>query len=517
MKKNTIITKDHYTLMQFIFPEYKIDKNDPVRTFKTMMGGIELERFAPKDNTKGRKSYDFRLMCELVLYAYSTKIYSVRKIADACKNDIRFQWLSGGLEPSFMTISSFIKYQMGPHMKQIFAMINEYIEIHDDIDIDTIYIDGTKIEANANKYTFVWKKAVVKNQAKLFEKFDKFIIRLNEFYESCNIRYDFLAKGSYEPEDFIEVMESLQLIRNNYPCLFAQGKGKRKDEFQRYYEECEKLKEKALEYSEKIEICGTRNSYSKSDHDATFMHGKEDYYCNTGIFRAAYNIQIGVSDEYIRYIGVYQNPADISVYRRFMDEFHQMYGYYPKIPVGDAGYGGYDNYMYNIKHRMGLYLKYNSFEKDNKGTKERYFTKQEDGSYRCKNGKQLKYIKDSESSKNGAYRINQHYKVTGCEGCPFQDKCQKNKQENEREFSINVVLEEFHHEALKNLKSENGVQLRIQRSIQVEGAFGIIKADCGYDRMHRRGMENVKIEMLLLASGYNISKYHYKKVIRKIS
>ena len=109
MQKNTIITKDHYTLMQFIFPEYKIDKNDPVRTFKTMMGGIELERFAPKDNTKGRKSYDFRLMCELVLYAYSTKIYSVRKIADACKNDIRFQWLSRGLEPSFMTISSFIK------------------------------------------------------------------------------------------------------------------------------------------------------------------------------------------------------------------------------------------------------------------------------------------------------------------------------------------------------------------------------------------------------------------------
>lgn len=510
------LSREHCNPCQFIFPqefEEKIEISSSVKTLKTILGGINLEKYKPKHDCRGRKGYEYRPMMESILYAYSLGIYSVRKIEEAMKNDIRFIWLSGDIHPSYKTISQFINYQIGENAEAIFKELNDVIEGEDDIDVNTIYIDGTKLEANATKFSFVWKKATMKYQEKLMKKMSKDLVELDEFFKECNIGIHYLIKDVYQVEDFIEVYESLDKIRNNVDSIFIYGKGHRKNEFQKWYEIFEGYKNKALEYSEKIRICGKRNSYSKTDHDATMMHGKEDYYNKTGIFKAYYNVQVGVSNEYIRLIGVYQDCNDLRTFKPFLEDYHRLYQHYPKYPVCDAGYGSYENYMYCLTHHMELVQKYNTFAQEQEGKTKQHFTIDEGGNYRCPQGHLFEYIKDTESVKYGVYQVKQCFVCHACNECPMNEKCAKGKRE--KSLSINIVYEEMKQVVQKNLTSDLGIQQRVRRSIEAEGAFGIIKQDWDYRRIHRRGMRDVKLEMFLVALGFNIKKFHQKTVVRK--
>lgn len=520
--------QENYTQFQFIFPvdfEEKVENltSSYVKTFKTVMGGLNLEKYKATSSTVGRVGYDYRSMLEMILFAYSEQIFSVREMAKHCETDIRFMYISGDIQPSHNTIARFIREELTMSIQDIFKEVNMYIETHDSIDTHTIYIDGTKLEANANKFTFVWKKATLKFQDKLMKKMSEQLLGLNEFYQECNIGISFLLKDRYEVADFIEVFESLQKIKQNVNTVFAKGIGHRKAEFQRKYEVFEKMKNKAMEYADKIQICGNRNSYSKTDTDATFMHGKEDYYMKTGIFKAYYNIQIGVSDEYIRLINVYQNPADTPTFIPFLESFYTMYGYYPKYPVADAGYGSFENYKYCIEHQMELVQKYTMYAKE----KERAYLKNpynsynyertETGNYICPNGHIFQFQKEKISVRNGYKKHINIYKVEQCEACPLRKKCHSNnkKDVSSKTLQVNEEWNQMKETVKTNLASELGIHQRIKRSIQVEGAFGIIKEDWNYLRIHRRGIKNVRTEMLLLAIGFNLKKFHMRIVERK--
>ena len=515
---NTTITlrQDNCNPCQFIFPqefEKKIENSSSVKTLKMILGGINLEKYKPRHDCRGRKGYEYRPMMESILYAYSLGIYSVRQIEEAMKNDIRFIWLSGDIHPSYKTISQFIKYQIGENAEAIFKEMNDVIEVEDDIDVNTIYIDGTKLEANATKFSFVWKKATKKYQAKLMKKMSNDLVELNEFFKECNIGIHYLVKDVYQVEDFVEVFESLNKIRKNVDSVFAHGKGHRKNEFQKWHETFEEYKKKAVDYSEKIRICGKRNSYSKTDHDATMMHGKEDYYSKTGIFKAYYNVQVGVSNEYIRLITVCQECNDLGTFKPFLEDYKRLYHHYPKYPVADAGYGSYENYMYCIKKKMELVQKYNTFTQDKEGKTKKRFRMDDEGNYRCPEGKLFDYVGDVESEKAGIYKVTQNYQCHACNECPKREECTKSK--NGKTVTINIVYEEMKRVVQENLNSDLGIKQRVRRSIEAEGAFGIIKQDWDYRRIHRRGMKDVKLEMFLVAIGFNIKKFHQKTVIRK--
>lgn len=514
---HTITLKQDYCIpCQFIFPqefENLIENSSSVKTLKTILGGINLEKYKPKHETRGRKGYEYRPMMESILYAYTLGIYSVRKIEEAMKNDIRFIWLSGDIHPSYKTISEFIKYQIGKNAETIFKELNDVIEAEDDIDVNTIYIDGTKIEANATKFSFVWKKATQKYQEKLMVKMSKDIVELDEFFKECNIGIHYLVKDFYQVEDFIEVFNSLDKIHQNVDSIFTYGKGHRKNEFQKWYETFESYKNKAMEYSEKIRICGNRNSYSKTDHDATMMHGKEDYYNKTGIFKAYYNIQVGVSNEYIRLIGVYQDSNDLRTFKPFMEDYNRLYQHYPIYPVGDAGYGSYENYIYCISNHMELVQKYNTFSQDKEGKEKVRYQVTKEGKMVCPKGHEFIYNRDTESIRYGVYKIVQNYVCTRCKDCPIKSTCTKEK--DSKSLAINVVYEEMKQVVQDNLNSDLGIQQRVRRSIEAEGAFGIIKQDWDYRRIHRRGIDNVKLEMFLIAIGFNMKKFHQRMVIRK--
>lgn len=503
-------TRD-YTAIQLNLPlelDKKLEKNDPIHSFLEVMEGVNWNQYLNKPTNKGRDEYNPFKMMKVVLFAYMNKIYSLRKIEQACKTDIRFMYLMQEETPSHMAIQRFIQNYLKTNIEDIFKDIFESINERTEINKDTIYIDGTKLEANANKFTFIWKKTAIKTR-------DKTIQKINAIVKVLSATYPLQEKEEWVVEEVDEIIDTLQEEAKRAGILFVYGKGKRKTQEQRNYDELMKLRNALASCMERIHLCGpNRNSCSKTDHDATMMHMKEDYYMKTGIFKAGYNAQIAVSDEYIQYACVMQDRSDQKTLIPLLERFKKLYQRYPKVVVADAGYGSYDNYLYCLEHQMEAYIKYIMYskEKEKKFQKNIYHKKNwknEQGEYVCPAGHKFVYQSESIDKRSRYYRINQTYSCGKCVGCEFKEKCTKAKEN--RNITVNPILDELEGTAKKRLDSEEGIRHRIQRSIQTEGAFGVIKQDSGYTRFHRRKINNVEMEFQLVCIGFNLMKYHNKK------
>ena len=270
------------------------------------------------------------------------------------------------------------------------------------------------------------------------------------------------------------------------------------------------------EYVEKIKICGEeRNSYSKTDHSATFMRIKKDYMGNDQLL-PAYNVQVGVADEYIAVVDVNQYRSDMDCFIPLMNKFYTTYGFYPKYPVADAGYGSYNNYIFCEQHGMKKYMKFPMFKKET--TDKKYhedpfravnFPIGKDGIMRCPNGKRfyLQYQKNVKGNKYG--RQEEVYQCEDCSSCPYAEQCKKT--DKNRTVRINRELTAMHQEVIENLESIQGALLRMNRSIQAEGTFDIMKNDRWYKRIVRRGIKSVLLEVFLVSIGHNLYKYHNKQ------
>ena len=268
--------------------------------------------------------------------------------------------------------------------------------------------------------------------------------------------------------------------------------------------------EKIEECSEKIEICGEdRNSYSKTDHDATMMHMKYDYYMNTGVFKPGYNIQLGESDEFIRHIRLGNDRTDTKTFIPFMEGYRKRYDELPGITVADAGYGSYDNYMWCLINGVDAYIKYGLYEKEKtaKFQKQKFrkenLLHEENGKLLCPKGREFIYLYDK-NQKSKYENIVQVWECKSCNRCPFRKECTKSKRN--RRVQINVCGDELKRAAKERLDNPAGKQLREQRCIQAEGVFGVIKTDWNYVRFHRRGFENVENELYLICTGFNLMK-----------
>ena len=286
---------------------------------------------------------------------------------------------------------------------------------------------------------------------------------------------------------------------------------------QRHYEKLKEYLSKLNEYVEKIQICGDgRNSYSKTDHSATFMRIKKDYMGNDQLL-PAYNVQVGVADEYIAVVDVNQYRSDMDCFIPLMNKFHDIYGFYPKYPVADAGYGSYNNYIFCEQNGLEKYMKFPMFKKET--TDKNYhedpfravnFKIDGDGKMRCPNGKGF-HLQYRKAIKGNAYgREEEIYQCEDCSGCPYAEKCKKG--EGNRTVRVNQELTKMHQEVIQNLESIQGALLRMNRSIQAEGTFGIIKNDRWYKRIVRRGIKSVQLEVYLVSLGHNLYKFHNKQM-----
>ena len=306
----------NYTPIQLKLPvdmENIIEINDSVYTFNEVVSHIDLKKyFVEKDyKATGRPRYEREKLLKVLLFAFMEQGYpSLREIEKLCKVDIRFIWLRDEMKaPSYATLCDFINQELSYSLEEIVQEINNYIFDREHVDIDHVYIDGTKIEANANKYSWVWKKSCITSVFKEFEKITKIFQEANETV----LQYLGLKLGvreKYTVEYLAEMLGEFLKVTGMNQDEFVHGSGRRKTSVQRLYERIDHSRKKLKEYREKVDICGDkRNSYSKTDHDATFMRVKKDYMGNDQLL-PAYNVQMGICDGYIAVYGVYQYASD---------------------------------------------------------------------------------------------------------------------------------------------------------------------------------------------------------------
>lgn len=474
--------------------------------------------FAEEGCRAGRPRCDAQKSLKVILFAFMENgISSLREIEKLCRNDIRYLYLLDEMKaPSFATIGNFIRNELTTTIDQMFNEINKYIFELDHVDLNHTYIDGTKMEANSNRYTWVWKKSCIKNRDKMFEKNSLLIDAMNSVvFHFQGIKLE--KRDEYAIDYVDEIIEKYRLSVNLDLSKFVSGIGHRKSIYQKQYQEMQGYAERLRTYAKHIEICGDhRNSYAKTDHDATFMRLKRDYMGNDQLL-PAYNMQAAICDEYIAVIDAKPYASDMECFVPLMEKFKKAYGYYPKYPVADAGYGSYNNYLYCETHGMEKYMKFTMFEKETKNEKYHKnpyravnFQTDTDGSLICPNGKKFHHKYDRPVRRNNYCRTEEIYECEDCHKCPRRKECFQ-KTSGNRTVQLNRELTGFHKEVIGNLESIHGALLRMNRSIQAEGAFGIIKWDRSYKRLFRRGEKAVMLEFTLISCGFNLYKYHNKR------
>lgn len=515
-------TNGNYTTRQLKLPleiEKLIDIADPVYTFCEVVDHIDLSRyFVAKDYKTGRPRCDEQKLLKVILFAFMEHgISSLREIEKLCRTDIRYMYLLDGMKaPSFATFGNLIRNELTASIEQIFVDINTYIFQKDHVDLNHTYIDGTKIEANANRYTWVWKKSCLRNRDKVFEKISLLIDSMNE--EVLGLLGIKLEKREEYVIEYIEEMLAAYAAATDLDfSKFVSGIGHRKSIHQKQYQQMQGYLERLKNYASHLEICGeTRNSYSKTDHDATFMRVKCDYMGNDQLL-PAYNMQAAICDEYIAVIDAKSYASDMECFVPLMEKFKETYGHYPKYPVADAGYGSYNNYLYCEEHGMEKFMKFTMFEKETKDAKYHNnpyrvdnFHRDASGNLICPNNKKFIFKYNKHVYKNKYGRTEEIYECEDCSECPYRSECCK-KSVGNRTVRLNRELTTFHQEVIDNLESIHGALLCMNRSIQSEGTFGIIKWDRSYKRLFRRGEKSVILEFTLISCGFNLYKYHNKK------
>ena len=519
MKKNT--TERNYKPVQLRIPldlEKIVDICDPVYSFNAVMEHIDLRRYyAEKESVMGRPRYDSEKLLKVILFAFMENGYaSLRNIEKLCNTDIRFIWLlEGDRAPSYATVCNFLNKYVGEEIETLFRDITGRIFEEEGVDLSRLYIDGTKIEANANKYTWVWKKSCQRSREKVYGRITEVIKEINGG-EMLFQRVQIETREEYAIEYLEEVTErfgELTGAKKDRP----RGRGHHKTPEQRQYDRLVEYLNRLKSYAEKIEICGEeRNSYSKTDHDATFMRVKSDYMGNDQLL-PAYNMQIGVCDEYIAVVDAKKYASDMDCFVPLLDKFKAAYGQYPQYPVADAGYGSYNNYLFCEKNGIGKYMKFTMYEKETKDPRYRTdpyravnFGYNENGMMVCPEGREFEFAGNRHVKGNHYGRTEEFYKCVSCEGCTQREKCCHGA--GDRTVRINRELTAIHREVVENLQTEFGILLRTNRTIQAEGAFGSIKWNRSYKRLRRRGLESVILEFTLISIGFNLYKYHNKRL-----
>lgn len=459
---------------------------------------INQEYLKTKKSCSGRIGYDIFQLFAVILYCFTKFKGSLREIEELCQFDMRIMYIMGQETPSYKVICEFINKYIVPHQYEIFVAITQTIIKKFDLDMTDQYLDGTKIEANANKYKFVWKPTTY------HKNLDK---KIRDLLNAMG--FDIKEKRLIESYKLYQLINEYVFKENIDISVIPSGKGKRLTKQQRNYKNAYKYLSKLLDYEEKEKICGEkRNSYYKTDHDATAMALKTDYYSGHGSnMHAAYNIQVMVSSGLITMYGVFQDRTDYHTFIPMNDLYYKYYNRYPLNECADSGYGIFKNYKYMKEHNIGNYVKFQQWNGETSGKRPQLFFTFPDG-VMCLDtyiGEEIPFDKNHhQRNKDGKL-----YKFAGCNDCGYAYKCKKNLKNKNEDYRIVELIPNYEllkEEARENLLSPKGIEIRINRSIQVEGAFGQIKQNMQYIRIRRRGIKKVSCEIMLMCLGKNIRK-----------
>ena len=486
-----------------------IPKDDPVRILKSVIESLDLSGFKKLYHERGRSPYHPKMMLMVILYSYMNNVYSCRKIEKLLYRDIYYIWLSGYQKPDFATINRFrnrVKNEIG----HIFTLLVLILVEKGFVTLEVEYLDGTKIESKANKYTFVWRKSVERNREKLLEKIRVLLQQINEqMAQDKAADVDILE---LTPQTLCEISKEFKEALGSAP----EAKTKEEKAAQRgknkMFKELERHGEKLAEYNSRLEQMEGRNSISKTDPSATFMRMKEDAMCN-GQTKPGYNLQISSENQFITDFALFPNPTDTLTFIPFLGSFPGRYGRFPKRVVADSGYGSEENYRFMDEAGIEGFVKYNRFHLEHRPRykpdtfhPDSLYYNEEGDYYICPMGQRMSRTGTLQTRTEGGY-ISQSacYRAIRCKGCPLRCLCYKAKA-NQRTIRVNHRLNAYKRKACELLTSEEGIKERGRRCIEPEAVFGQMKSNMAYRRFRHMGKDKVVMDFTFFAIAFNIKK-----------
>lgn len=496
-----------------------IASDDSVRLVSNLVDEMDLAPLYDTYESGRKRPYPPDVLLKIVLYGYMNGIWSSRGIEKACLRDVNFMFLLEGLPaPDHATIARFRSSNFAECSERMLAEMSRLLKDLEEIGARDVYIDGTKLESVANKYTFVWKKGVLKNREKLWGKLPPLIEELRDEY---GWRLDLKEEAS--GSELKAVLEMLDQERSVRGIAFVQGRGHRKTKLQRHFETVSELTERLVWYETALEICGERNSFSKTDPDATFMRMKEDAMGN-GQLKPAYNIQHGVDSEYVVWVSVESSPTDTPTLIPFMRDMERSLGFKYTNVVADAGYESEENYKWLEERGYEAYVKPSNYEisktrkyRNDIGRAENMKYDEASDAYVCAAGKELAFVRTaSRRTKSGYAREYRIYECADCGGCELKAACIKAGrsktplEERSKRLQVSRTFDGYRRKARERIVSDEGNLLRMNRSVQAEGSFGQLKNNVGFRRFVCRGSVKVQAELTLFALAGNVNKLHRK-------
>lgn len=479
-----------------------VPQTHPARIVSRVIDHLDISSIESKYKGGGTSCYNPRMLIKILVYSYMCNTFSGRKIERQLKENIIYMWLSGYSTPDFRTLNLFRSQRLNGDFESIFAQVVELIHREGLVTLDVQYIDGTKIESVANKYTFVWKGAVDTYDERLKTKVDAVLRQAEKVISSDEDQIS--TTTGMNADEFQRRVDNIVEKIEKVPSEMQK--------------EIKKINKESLpkmkEYERHKEILQERGSYSKTDQDATFMRMKEDYMGN-GQLKPGYNVQISTENQYITNYGIYQKPGDTTTLIDYLESFNRKYHRQSNEIVADSGYGSEQNYDYMLDNKIIPYVKYNYFHMDIRKERKRpsdaykltlpYYNNDEDY-FVCSMGQHMTYIgnrsRKSETGHVGEYR---KYMAQDCSKCPIKGVCTKAK--GNRIYEVNLNLMKQKKLVRELLTSERGLEHRSKRPIEPEAVFGQIKYNSGFKRFRLKSIPKVSVEFGLIALAHNLRKY----------
>ena len=548
--------------INFSFFELSLPDDDPVYTLKKVMEDLDFSGLLANCSDKGRTGYNPIMMYAVVTYANMRGVRSVDRIVELCERDLAFIWLTHGQKPKR---DAFYGFKGKKLTSEILDDLNYQfllrLQKEGLVTLKELFIDGTKIEANANRYTFVWRGTINYHLAGLLDSIELNFARYNTFLQENGYgqKYDignaqmFVIEGmdkvrsvieknrkrklskhkklanntdieidNCSPLEILKLQKNLNTIATGEGIEFVYGKGKRKPEIQQLYEELEHLGQRLMGYKECFEIMGKdRNSYSKTDLEATFMRMKEDHMLN-GQLKPAYNVQIAVENYFIVHGYVSNDRTDYNTLIPVLEKHQKAFGSVLEEVTADSGYCSEKNLLYLKEKGIESYIKLQDHEKRKTRAYAEDISKyynmkvevfEDEQFYICHDGRELRHIRTETKEQDGYTQTFEVYGCADCSGCEHKARClykynaEKDVEKN-KVMKINEQWEELREKSHANIQSERGILKRQTRSIQTEGHFGDIKENENFRRFNYRSADKVYKEFMLYAIGRNINKYY---------
>lgn len=492
-----------------------------VRVINEAIEQLNLEPLLKQYKGGGTSSFHPGMMLKVIVYAYSEKVYSSRRIAKALRENVNFMWISGNNRPDFRTINHFRSSRMKGVIDEVFGEVLEYLIEQGYMKLEDYFVDGTKVEANANKHKVVWEKRNRRYTERLQQKIRELLVEIDAVNAAENAKYgdkdleELGGSGSgMDAEKLAEKMAELnkRLVQQPENQELKQAvKTIQKD----YLPRLQKYEE------QKRKLAG-RSSYAKTDEDASCMRMKEDRGAEKPWPKPAYNVQLGTEDQFVVGFSIHQQAGDPGCLIPHLEQVRARQGRLPKKIIADAAYGSEENYDYVERNQLGNYLKYNTFHQEQHPPRkpelqrkrlfraENFPYEAEKDEFICPAQKRLTYQRTIQVKSDNGYRAERReYECAECERCPIRTECTQAK--GNRRIRISFRLQHFRKQARENLLSAEGQTLRKKRSVEVETVFGHSKHNMGLRRFMLRGKEKVHNELGLHCMAHNLKKMHNKQ------